>query len=306
MKPSRIKYSILKCTLPSFCAFLIFIIVSAFKNKIVFSYNPTTIKEEVSFFSATNTSINPEKYLATLTFDGKDRLNNGETCFPQSFSFNTTQDANKDGKTDVEDNLENLVLYSIGNAITGTGRTGLAARGPNDQRPAVYFHYDTAGVYQVYEYWIYYADNDWINNHEHDWEKYFVYVQNNSPKFIKLSHHKSFTTYTWESFPQEYGFPIIGVHRGSHAMHNSTQDGVKISHDGKITANNGKLFEGNNQIIPWIIYSNDKNVVGATSFAKTTETFFYGDPVYFGNGKEFGDPNKAPWERREWSNPSLP
>ncbi len=207
---------------------------------------------------------------------------------------------------DVEDNLENLVLYSIGNNVTGKGRTGLSLRGPNDQRPAIYFHYDTAGDYQVYEYWVYYADNDWINNHEHDWEKYFVYVKDNSPQFIKLSHHKSFTTYRWDDFPKENGSPLIGVHRGSHAMKNSVEGGVKIRYDGKITANKGKLLTGNNQTIAWIIYSNDKNVVGAIPFSQVTETFYYGDPFYLSNRKEWGDPRLAPWKRVEWDNPPLP
>lgn len=257
-------------------------------------------------FSFSQPTVNPSKYLATLTFDGNSLFDNGETCFPQSFYFNTTQDGNKDGKINVEDNLENLVLYSIGDSVTGTGRTGLTDRGPNDQRPAIYFHYDTVGIYQVYEYWLYYADNDWINNHEHDWEKYFVYVQNDVPKYIMLSHHHSVSFYAWESFPKENGFPIIGVHRGSHAMHNSAQDGVKISAEGKITSNTGKLLVGNNQIIPWIIYSNDKNVVDAISYSQELETFFYGDPIYFGNGNEMGDPNLSPWKRVEWNNPPLP
>lgn len=290
----------MKCSFFSISAILILTISFAFKNTVVFSHKPA------STITDTTTTIHPEKYLATLTFDGKDGLDNGESCFPQSFSFNTTQDANKDGKIDVEDNLENLVLFSIGNNVIGTGRTGLPTRGPNDQRPAIYFHHDTAGTYQVYEYWIYYADNDWINNHEHDWEKYFVYVQNDTPKFIKLSHHKSFTTYNWESFPKEKGCTIIGVHRGSHAMHDYSEDGVKISNDGKIAANNGELRVGDQETIPWIIYSNDTNVFGAIPFLQATEIFFYGDSNYFGNRNEFGDPNKSPWERVEWSNPPLP
>ncbi|HET6991176.1 MAG TPA: hypothetical protein VFJ43_07630 [Bacteroidia bacterium] len=127
-----------------------FLIVTVFFG---FKTNPAIsnsfAKTEKIIVSDSEYPVTPRYYLATLTFD-KD-----ETCFPQSFSFNTTQDANKDGKIDVEDNLENLVLYSIGNNISGTGRTGLKNRGPNDQRPAVYFHCDTAGIYQVYEYWFY-------------------------------------------------------------------------------------------------------------------------------------------------------
>ncbi len=257
-------------------------------------------------FSDSIVSIHPNLYLAALTFDGNSLFDSGETNFPISFSFNVSQDGNGDGKVDVEDNLENVVLYSIGNKITGEGRTGISSRGPNDQRPAIYFHCDTVGTYRVYEYWLYYADNDWINNHEHDWEKYFVYVENNVPKFIKLSHHKSFTTYRWDDFPKENDFPIIGVHRGSHAMHNYAEDGVKISHYGKISANKGKLLHGNNETIPWIIYSNDKNAIGVLSFPQTIETFYYGDLNYFFNGNEMGDGNKSPWKRVEWGSPPMP
>jgi hypothetical protein len=302
-KKVSLKNFMARYILSSLCITLFFTTTFGFKkDAVVFYYNSPNATNH-SIFSDT---INPKTYLATLTFDGNSLFDKGETCFPQSFSFNSTQDANKDGKMDVEDNLENLVLYSIGNNISGTGRTGLSERGPNDQRPAVYFHCDTAGIYLVYEYWLYYADNDWINNHEHDWEKYFVYVNGNSPAFIRLSHHKSATSYSWENFPKEDGFPLIGIHRGSHALEKKTEDGVKISYDGKITANNGKLLNGNNQIIPWVIYSNDKNVIGAISFSQTTKTFYYGDPVYFSNGNEWGDANKAPWERREWNNPPLP
>jgi hypothetical protein len=271
----------------------------------IFGFTKILIPDEKSF-GAENFSINPSLYLATLTFDGNSLLDGGETNFPISFSFNSKQDANNDGKFDVEDDLENLVLYSIGDSISGTGKTKLTGRKFNDQRPAVYFHFDTVGDYQVYEYWLYYADNDWINNHEHDWEKYFVYVKNNVPQFIRLSHHNSFTTYRWNDFPKEDSTPVIGVHRGSHAMHNFSEDGVKIRFDGKITANKGKLLHGNNEIIPWIIYSNDKNVVGEISFSEMTETFYYGDPSYAFNGNESGDGNKAPWKRSEWENPPMP
>jgi hypothetical protein len=276
----------------------IFAFTSGVKNNSRISHSSVKIENEI--VSDSTIFTNPVYYLATLTFD-KD-----ETCFPQSFSFNTTQDGNGDGKIDVEDNLENLVLYSIGNNTTGTGRTGLSNRGPNDQRPAIYFHCATAGEYQVYEYWLYYADNDWINNHEHDWEKYFVYLKNGTPQFIKLSHHRSFTTYNWESFPKMDGYPVIGIHRGSHACENKSKDGVEISQTGRITAKNGKLLKGNGESIPWVIYSNDKNVAGAISFPQTIETFFYGDPHYFSNWKESGDGNKSPWKRAEWNNPPLP
>ena len=36
-------------------------------------------------------------------------------------------------------------------------------RGPNNQNPALYFHFATTGNYKVYEYWLYYGDNDLEN-----------------------------------------------------------------------------------------------------------------------------------------------
>src|ERR1700752_1473928 len=132
-----------------FSGSICFILLFGFKKEI--SPNEKSIATE-------NATVNPTLYLATLTFDGNSFFDGGETNFPLSFSFNVSQDGNGDGKVDVEDNLENVVLYSIGNKITGEGRTGISSRGPNDQRPAIYFHCDTVGTYQVYEYWLYYAD----------------------------------------------------------------------------------------------------------------------------------------------------
>ena len=145
-------------------------------------------------FHASAQTIDPCKYIATLQFDNKyqDYLKTKrEQLFPVSYTFNTTQDANNDGGITAEDACENIVKYAIGDSIYGTGRTGIAARGPNDQLPAVYFHYVKYDEYEVYEYWLYYADNDYLNNHEHDWEKYFVYVKNNLPVYTRCRFHET-------------------------------------------------------------------------------------------------------------------
>ena len=143
-----------------------------------------------------NGAIDPHRFIATLQFDGGDFFDSGESNFPLVYTFNTSQDGNNDGQIDPDDALENLVERSIGNGIYGTGRTGLANRGPNDQRPAVYFHYVQRANYTVYQYWLYYADNNWLNDHEHDWEKYYVYVQDTTPLYVKISSHSSFNTYS--------------------------------------------------------------------------------------------------------------
>jgi len=249
-------------------------------------------------------TIDPVTYLPTISFDGTDWIDKGESNFPISFNFNTHQDANLDGSIDVEDNLENLVLYSIGDNINGTGRTGKRNRQQNDQSPSVYFHFVQTQEYDVYEYWLYYADNDWINDHEHDWEKYFVYVRNGAPKYVKLSHHNDFNTYGWSEISTDNGHPMIGVDGGSHAMKKELEDGVQIKYSGLITKNAGRLDVGNSETIPWRIYTND-NVTSGVPFATSVEKFYYGDAFYFGS-QELDDERVSPWMRPEWNNPPNP
>lgn len=250
-------------------------------------------------------TFNPRTYLQTRQFDGMDNFDSGETTFPMSFRFNTTQDANRDGRIDVEDNLENSIRFKIGENLYGTGRTGLANRGPNNQKPAVYFHKASQGDYVVYEYWYYYPDNDWINDHEHDWEKVFVYVKGTTPEYIKISSHNNFKTYKWSSIKKSGTHPILGVDGGSHAFKTSSEDGVKITWDGKITKNNGRLDAGNNKTYAWTIYSNDSNLSNVVAYTQSPNTFYYGDPYYF-RQKELGDARDAPWKRTEWNSPPAP
>ncbi|MCD4791901.1 MAG: NPP1 family protein [Bacteroidales bacterium] len=250
-------------------------------------------------------SINAYTYLSTLKFDGKDWWDTGETNFPMSFRFNTTQDANGDGNKNVEDNLENSIRYKIGSNLYGTGRTGLSNRGPNNQKPAVYFHIAYAGVYTVYQYWYYYADNDWINDHEHDWEKVFVYVRGTTPEYIKISSHSDFTTYRWSKITKSGNHPILGVDGGSHAFKTSGEDGVQITYYGKITKNNGRLDSGDSKTYAWAIYSNAGNVSNVTGYTQSPNKFYYGDPYYLLQS-EWGDERNSPWERTEWNNPPAP
>lgn len=250
--------------------------------------------------------INPYKYLPTLTFDGKDFWDTGEKSFPIPFNFNTLQDANNDGSNNMEDNLENYIPFAIGSNITGTGRTGLSNRCPNNQVPAVYFHFVKLPNYDVYEYWFYYADNDWLNDHEHDWEKYFIYEQNNTPVYIKISAHQDFKTLNWNSITTSGSHPHLGVDGGSHAFKSALEDGVQIAFNGAISINNGQLNILSNAVIPWKIYSNDPHVIGVTPYDTTNGTFYYGDPYYLSNPNELGDARNAPWKRPEWSNPPNP
>lgn len=248
--------------------------------------------------SAASALPSPAAYLPTLQFDGTDWFDSGEQNFPQSYRF-TPYDSN------IEHNKENLVRFKIGANVTGTGSTGWTNRGPNDQRPAVYFHHVTYGGYDVYQYWLYYADNDYINDHEHDWERYYVYFQNGVPTHVLISQHDSHQIVTWANMPKDNGHPKIGVDGGAHAMKTGSEDGVRIRYDGYVTKNGGRLDAGNGQTIPWVIYSNEV-FPGVTAYTQTPDYFYGGDPEYSTNPDEYGDPNPAPWLRSEWNTPSLP
>lgn len=241
---------------------------------------------------------NPAAYLATLQFDGTDWMDTGEKNFPHAFRFQSYDN-------DIEHNKENEIRFKIGNAVTGIGSTGLTNRGPNQQQPAVYFHIAKKGEYEIYEYWLYYADNDWINNHEHDWEKYFVYLKNGVPTHLLISSHNGYKIKPWSEIPKDDGHPLIDVDGGAHAMKWDKEDGVQIRYNGDITKNKGRLDEGDQTNQPWILYSNDP-IDGVTKYLAAPDTFYYGDPAYLINSDENSDPRQAPWKREEWDNPPLP
>jgi hypothetical protein len=258
-------------------------------------------------------TINPYNYLATLRFGIRYQdyfINKRTQVFPVSFLFNTTQDGNNDGKINVEDACENIITYAIGDSVYGTSRSGLKKRGPNNQTPTVYFHFTKQNGYDIYQYWLYYADNDYLNNHEHDWEKYFVYVKNNVPQYIGLSSHKKFKIYLWNDFPKDNEHPIIGVRSGSHAMDIENKKGVEIRYNGEIKKRKGKLINGDNKKTPWKLYSNDSGITDVLSFEETPDCFFNGDPLYklkiLSNGKENEACSPAPWKRIEWEHPPIP
>ena len=259
-------------------------------------------------------TIDPYKFIATLQFDNRYHdyfSTKQEQVFPIAFTFNTIQDGSENGSIDAEDACENSVKYAIGDSIFGTGRTGLIKRGRNDQRPVVYFHFSKCADYDVYEYWLYYADNDYMNDHEHDWEKYFVYVKGNVPLYVRLSHHKKFNLFSWDELLKDDEHIIIAVNGGSHAMGEGRQDGVEIRYNGDISKENGRLDFGDGTNSPWRIYTNDTNVIGAINYVQKPDCFFGGDPVYSGIpklscNKEYKKCSPAPWLRKEWNAPPIP
>ena len=230
--------------------------------------------------------------------------------------FNVTQDGNGDGTIDPEDALENIVRRAIGPAVTGTGRTGLPDRGPNNQVPAVYFHQvslsGTHAGWMVYEYWLYYADNPALLNHEHDWEAYFVYIDpSRTPRSVRLSAHDAYTLYSWPAL-QSAGrldgtHPLLSLDGGSHAFQSPSSGlagGVRIGWDGSVARRGGQLDQGDGTSPGWLILSNDM-VSGAVGYTTAPGTYYYDDPYYLG-GSELGDPRQPPWSRTQWSSPPTP
>ena len=257
---------------------------------------------------ASNDSVRASKYLATMQFDGTCVINCPETNFPHRIDFNTDQDANKDGAVNAEDALENLIGFAIGDSIVNTGRTGLPNRGPNDQRPAVYFNYLEQDGFQVYQYWHYYADNDWINNHEHDIQYYFVYEQCGVPLFILLSYHNFTRIFKWGEVAKDDGHPMFDVEAGSHGYQNDDEhDGVRIRYDGTIHKREGKLITPDSLKIPWIIFSNNSMVKDGQSYIRKPDTMFKGDPAYpFPNPCEYCNGKPSPWLRAAWDSVQMP
>ena len=274
------------------------------KKKPVFVYILFFISSSVFGQELRNSTVDPMKYLPTLTFKEASFLGAAEKNFPIAIDFNTSQDANDDGKVNVEDNIENMILYSIGSKITGTGRTGLENRGPNNQVPAVYFNYAETRSHNVYQYGYYYGENSHIENHEHDWESVFIFERDTVPVYVQVSYFGRLKKYSWLDFQQDEGHLVLGVKRGDHSFVIKSQDGVAIRYNGEIHVQNGTLLEGDAKVIPWTIYTLKDFVVNATLFDDKLNTkFYYGDVAYPRSGKEMDKVRKAPWRRRRWRRP---
>lgn len=255
----------------------------------------------------TSDSTNAHKYLPTLLFKAAGISSGGETNFPHRMDFNTSQDANNDGLINMEDAMENLIRYTIDTNVYGTGRTGITGRGPNDQGPAVYFNLVDYDSIRVYQYWFYYADNDWINNHEHDWQYYYVYEQCGIPTHILLNYHNYVNWFKWDDLPKDDGHPVIGVEGGSHGFQNKNRNGVKIRYNGDIYKRAGTLNSPDSINIPWKVFSTDSLFNNVIPYSQTPDSLFKGDPYYaLSTGCEYCDAKENPWLRTAWLSPPLP
>lgn len=212
-------------------------------------------------------------YLPSLQFDGRDYWDEGEQAFPVSFTYDETP-------RNVEDNYESYATFTIN----------------REQRPTVYVHAANYDEYRVLEYWYYYAFNDWINDHEHDWERVFVYLDNaNSPVAVSWSSHQFAFGCPWQDVRKDRGHPSLGVDGGSHAFKDEDEDGVAIRWDGTIEPNAGHLERAHADQVSW-------NVLVDGEYGLEPSTFCFGDPALNGDD-DSADPKPAPWERDEWDRP---
>ena len=118
-----------------------------------------------------------------------------------------------DGDNDVENNREHW--YS----------------GKGDRKPTTYLHSvkineERNKWIRVKEYWYYFPDNPWFNQHEHDWESCFLYYLfdfSQKPRkkellAVVLGYHHDFHFYKPSDLSFSGNRPIIYVDGGSHAF----------------------------------------------------------------------------------------
>jgi len=175
----------------------------------------------------------------------------------------------------------------------------------------------------VYEYWVYYAFNDYANDHEHDWERYYLYFYNGVPASTFVSSHNDFYQYDWADWTSrnliEPGTSHLklSVAGGSHAFKAPTdglEDGVRITYSGYINRRNGRLDAGDQGVFTPYVFSNDLAAADVQrytlqpSLILTPFYYYYGDPYWpwpFNRG-EYEDAREAPWDRYEFSYPPPP
>lgn len=94
--------------------------------------------------------------------------------------------------------------------------------------------FDHSKYWTTVQYWFFYYYNDWLNQHEGDWESITLVFETDSaavpttnvtPTHVAYSQHNDWLIFdgrevkTWSATPTENGQPIVYVARGSHASY---------------------------------------------------------------------------------------
>lgn len=190
-------------------------------------------------------------YAPLLIFDSQ------ETCWPSSVFFDDM---------DVINNAEQYVEYSDGSEIP---------------QPSLYLHKVYRENYVVYEWWVYYARNDYANYHEHDLERIFVFVENEQPIILALSQHNWWNCYQINSQRNIYAF----VERGSHA---TAKERWRLA----VCDGLGKR-----------IYPTDWDIIELDSLKEHENEIFTPDGFFFTD--EWGDWVGSPFLREQYNNPEV-
>ncbi|MBE0516330.1 MAG: carboxypeptidase regulatory-like domain-containing protein [Methanophagales archaeon] len=110
----------------------------------------------------------------------------------------------------------------------------------------IYYHTVDAGDEIVYEYWFYYAFNDFVNKHYHDWETVYVFVDKSTEEVTRVvasAHTKEFPNNVLEN-PQfaEGEHAGILVEEGSHASCTDRNNNGLFERDTDVTNGYGTVI----------------------------------------------------------------
>lgn len=93
--------------------------------------------------------------------------------------------------------------------------------------PALYYSIIYRENYTVYQFWIYHVYNDFINLHEHDAERIFVFVKDDKPVILAASAHMFWNISRVYDVKDLYVFVERGSHAMSHTRLGFTETGAK-------------------------------------------------------------------------------
>jgi len=164
---------------------------------------------------------------------------------------------------------------------------GTLPKNTTDGKYVCYYHVTEYSNFYVYQYWYYYAFNPFgkLDDHEHDFEAAFVWVDKNSenPFYYALSQHLWINEYTITSKNDLVAF----VELGGHGM---ARDAWMVIGDGDDKVLNTDDFN----FVPMSVLQSYE-----------TETLFLTDDGDFKTDEFSFIHIKAPWQRPRYSDPEL-